>query len=254
MAIPVVTVILRAIKAAATRGAISSDALKVLATSKKVAQITDAQALLFNRAKSRPSKQIIDALARELGLNFKDVKSLLDAYNQTAEMKRAGLGETFKKELRKSLYSNVSPTARLVIRDLVKLATSEDKIGGKDNNNRYVKSILEQMENMLKMKLEGLLDNKGMASKLIGQIDLTGLFSERDEYTLDNIFLLEQELDAIDADILHYIKDSGDEPLLIEGGDGDAKWTKYSKRAVEEYLRDVRGRVRTALKVEKKKG
>lgn len=254
MAIPIASAIVRTIKVGLKRAALSSIkksgietvALKSIASGK----ITDAQALLLNRLKSKPSIAIKNLITRELGLNSKEVNIIIDSYKQTAEMKKAGLGDTFKRLAAKQLQSTFGIKRGDKIADIVQKISDKTAVTGGDgsNSNTYVYALLTQLERELEEKVKGALENDfgtlGGVRTVNIDVNVTKYFNPVKNYTEKHEFNLEQLLTTLSKDIEYYTEGSHQDIYLL--GDGSPMHA-YSKQVINAYVSGIKLDVKSIL-------
>lgn len=256
MAIPVASVIVKiiktAMKRAATKELVAGSNKATILKNMSMGNITDTQAILFNRLKSKLTADVKNILMRELGLNSNELNSLLKAYNQTAAMKKAGLGHDFKRIAVKQLGPAFDIKRSDSIAKIIETLSGQDVATGADrggNSNTYVYALLLQLQKELDEKVMGALENnygtKGGAKQTYIDVSVVQYFNSDKDYTDKHAYNLEQVLSTMSKDIEYYTLGS-QQDIYILSNDGD--WDVHAKAAVNTYVSNVKLDVKTIMR------
>lgn len=226
---------------------ITEESLKKIVTK----EITDTQAILFNKLKKIPSKKGFEVLADSMGIPVSDLKIMSKVFNQTAKMKTL---PTTWKEIDKLLKLDKKIGARikkeLGIHKPLKTQKDffrfiEEKSGSETNLNTMVYDLLVQIENALKQKIYG---GRGMQSQyqniLQIDIDFVDMYDGSKTYHENTVIGLQKILGSVDEDIEYYQEGSGGDISLIFD---ETEWGVYERTAVLDFVRERKQDARLIL-------
>lgn len=256
MAIPIASVIVKTIKTGIKKAAIKELSLgsnkSTILKNMSMGNITDAQAILFNRLKSKATANVKNILMRELGLNSNELNSLLKAYNQTANMKKAGLGYDFKRIAAKQLSPTFGIKRSDNIAKIIETLSGQDVATGADrgsNSNTYIYALLLQIQKELDEKVRNAFENnfgtKGGAKQTYIDVSVVQYFNSNKDYTYKHVYNLEQVLAIMSKDIEYYIQ-GAQQDIYILSKDDD--WDVHAKVAVNTYVSNIKLDVKSIMR------
>lgn len=239
----------------AIKKAIQEGTTEVVGTALKSAlkkKLTDADALIINRLKSKMSSELLEHVSKEMGIPTKEVKKIVKLFNQNKEMESISKGANFRDIARRKMKSIFNTTQKDSIKDIlrkIRLKNREDKKDGsikKPNFNALVKSKLKQLEVGLSQKVNGRQGARNEWKELVHfDTSLLKYFDASKTYYYEHVQLLatlevklEEELERAS---------SGHGIILIDDGKNGNDWSKYDAHSVYEFIRSFREDVRLIL-------
>lgn len=216
-------------------------------------KITDADALIINRLKSKMSGELLAHISKEMGIPTKEVKKIVNLFNQSKEMKSISTGANFRDIARRKMKSIFNTTQKDSIKDILRKIRLNNREGEnkegikKPNFNTLLKSKLKQLEVGLSQKVNGRQGARNQWKQLIYfDTSLMKYYDASKEYTYEHLQLLstlevklEEELERAS---------SGEGIILIDDGKTGGDWSKYDASSVYSFIRNFREDVRLILK------
>lgn len=215
--------------------------------------ITDEQAILLNRLKTIPSKELYKYVANDLGIPIDGVKEIVKNFNQTEKMKNASKGKTFRDLASKKISKKFGLNKFKNIKDIYSKIRdfNEDKSEESKQQKIINKAVLLELtdiEKEIKQKAEGVQGAWNKRNRKI-KIDtnIIKYFDKTKNYNEENIKWLSSIADDIMEDIEFYDEGGGalDLAIVYENDEG---WLKYEKDALLNFVKQIKEMVVLALK------
>ena len=265
-AAPIIAMIKKAAAKAAKKAANQEGISQGIGASKgllkltKANNITDAQAILINRAKATGKQALNRYIANQTGINLQELKVLMRNINQTAEMASIAKGKGFSELLntkvmpavRKDLKQRGINFARNQIKDtdigtferlITEYSTEERK-----HYNSEVKNKLEQIQRAMRERVQGIEQYNEYGKRIRIRVSIKSLYKPNQHtYTADTVERLESLLTQLFNDLEFYAEGDG-ESLAITGEKG-GEWNIHGISTVWAWIKETKSDIQTILEV-----
>jgi hypothetical protein len=213
-------------------------------------KISDSAAVVLNRLKKYPSKELYQFASRELGIPVKEVKQIVKAFNQTKKMETISKGQEFRDIARRFIGRKFKITTKDTIKNIIFRTDvynqQKQNERGKDEKERKqyklnsdVYSLLRELQAYINERFNTIYDSGG--NKIDLDFNIMKLFNNNKNYDEFNKIGLENLIDLVDLDLEYYYSASNSTIAVIDN-------EVYTLSSVIDLRNKIRDRVRNALK------
>lgn len=215
--------------------------------------IGDDTAVLLNRLKAAPNKDLLQYVSRETGLNNGDLRKILRLFNQTPAMREIAIGNKFKEAANQTLKPGLRPGESGRIKDLIRHAKEENATVAKALERSEQRSANKDVYNML-MQIENELFAKVSGTNQYGKpwspkIDILGKFDPNAEYDDDAATALDRVVSSLTSDIDFYEEGEGGDVVVTASDDEGENWYVYSQENARRFVSEITSDVVRILNV-----
>lgn len=216
-------------------------------------KFTDAQALVLNRLKHKPTRALYDLAAKEFKLPQQTIRSVIKHFNPSQRAQEIAKGRTFTKilgEATKRKALSALPGEIKTIRQLLgkprlvkdRIVKVLNKYAGLSINEKVLKK-LEEMQYELKNKVFGRKGATDAYNNTINiDIDILQYYTQTRLYTESSIRALETIQKRL---TINFVSGSDlSDVWVIDDGEGDSvEWSVYSNADVRRFVYDFKSDV-----------